>query len=517
MPEESHSSELLKVFVAALRYAGFCKTVEYLNDEREKLQRKTRKHRKETAVLEKFVHGFHKELNASSLLQRTFLQAQPEDDEFQTCCESVQVARKLELASRKSPTSDVRNSSKASKKSLNCSSSGYQTSGAKCRKPGNDELQQVNVGDDAKSKKPSRKKDASKGKKCKVEKSRAKNCVPFESGSTAASSSESSCSSSSQAHPIRSSLHKPVAVQAGSKGATKTNIKGNKISRSSASSSISPHTERQAVLPRTTSVSLSSSSSESSTSSSSESDSSSDMPRRTEEKAATQRPRALSEGTRAIEKSSPPRQSLSSSSSSSSVSSSSGSSSSSSAATPVTPVEQPRFESVQLSKSSLSTNVCSNFPSSPATCPASARSADHGSNAASGGGTLTWKTSRIAVHAHEQNAGLQRVNSAPGLRSQDAADHSRKRRRSSSDFSKAQNVPFKRVKEESVLFKDDRLRDNSFLSKGDTFGVRAYHDLRATRGKGFRKAMTKKKRQNHHGGTLDPNNVSSFKFSDDSD
>lgn len=93
----------------------------------------------------------------------------------------------------------------------------------------------------------------------------------------------------------------------------------------------------------------------------------------------------------------------------------------------------------------------------------------------------------------------------------------RKRRFSDIGPVRATNTPFKRVEEEKIVFKDERLRDNSFYSKGDTYGVKAYQDLSVTRGKGFRKAMTKKKRQSHHGGTLDPNNVSSYKFSDDSD
>jgi hypothetical protein len=95
---------------------------------------------------------------------------------------------------------------------------------------------------------------------------------------------------------------------------------------------------------------------------------------------------------------------------------------------------------------------------------------------------------------------------------------SKKRRLSDTGILHSQNTPFKRVKEDSVKFQDDRLRDNTFFSKADTYGMKAHQDLSVTRGKGFRKVMTKKKRQAHHGGTLDANNVSSFKFSDsDSD
>lgn len=76
--------------------------------------------------------------------------------------------------------------------------------------------------------------------------------------------------------------------------------------------------------------------------------------------------------------------------------------------------------------------------------------------------------------------------------------------------------PFKRVREDNVEFHDERLRDNSFYSKFDTYGEKAHNDLSVTRGKGFRKEKTKKKRLNHHGGKLS-NQVNSFKFPDDSD
>jgi hypothetical protein len=102
---------------------------------------------------------------------------------------------------------------------------------------------------------------------------------------------------------------------------------------------------------------------------------------------------------------------------------------------------------------------------------------------------------------------------APRLNGQ-LTGKTKKRRHSDIGTDQKPNTPFKRVKEENVIYKDDRLRDNTFFSKGDTYGVKAHQDLIITRGKGFRKAMTKKKRQNHHGGTLDANNVSSYKFSD---
>lgn len=96
-------------------------------------------------------------------------------------------------------------------------------------------------------------------------------------------------------------------------------------------------------------------------------------------------------------------------------------------------------------------------------------------------------------------------------------DGSRKRKRSSQGGTPRQGpTPFKRIREEQVTFQDDKLRDNTFFSKADSYGVKAHNDLVVTRGKGFRKEKTKKKRQNHHGGTLNYQ-INSFKFSDDSD
>lgn len=90
-----------------------------------------------------------------------------------------------------------------------------------------------------------------------------------------------------------------------------------------------------------------------------------------------------------------------------------------------------------------------------------------------------------------------------------------KRNRRQSLGSKS-NEPFKRVRESDVVFRDERLRDNSFHSKYDTYGTQAHQDLSVVKGKGFRKEKTKKKRLNHHGGKLGYE-VNSFKFSDDSD
>ncbi|CDF37451.1 unnamed protein product [Chondrus crispus] len=84
----------------------------------------------------------------------------------------------------------------------------------------------------------------------------------------------------------------------------------------------------------------------------------------------------------------------------------------------------------------------------------------------------------------------------------DAFINNKRRRRNENFNGRFTPSPFKRVREETVVYSDSRLRDNTFYSKNDSFGVRAHNDLIVTRGKGFRKEKTKKKRLNHHGGTL---------------
>lgn len=74
-------------------------------------------------------------------------------------------------------------------------------------------------------------------------------------------------------------------------------------------------------------------------------------------------------------------------------------------------------------------------------------------------------------------------------------------------------TPFKRVLEDQISFENECLMDNSFHSKNDTYGIRAHHDLVVTKGKGFRKEKTKKKRLNHHGGKINYE-VNSYQFSD---
>ncbi|KAJ3483917.1 hypothetical protein NLI96_g5999 [Meripilus lineatus] len=67
------------------------------------------------------------------------------------------------------------------------------------------------------------------------------------------------------------------------------------------------------------------------------------------------------------------------------------------------------------------------------------------------------------------------------------------------------NTPFQRVKAENVTFLDERLKDNSFESRGAKFGdygERASKDLIVTRGAGFRKEKNKKKRGSYRGGDI---------------
>jgi hypothetical protein len=63
---------------------------------------------------------------------------------------------------------------------------------------------------------------------------------------------------------------------------------------------------------------------------------------------------------------------------------------------------------------------------------------------------------------------------APGINGDEPAN-SKKRRRSDVGEHRP-NTPFQRVKEDEITYKDDRLRDNTFFSKGDTYGVKAHQD-----------------------------------------
>ncbi|KAI8835761.1 SRP40, C-terminal domain-containing protein [Chytriomyces cf. hyalinus JEL632] len=78
---------------------------------------------------------------------------------------------------------------------------------------------------------------------------------------------------------------------------------------------------------------------------------------------------------------------------------------------------------------------------------------------------------------------------------------------------------FQRIKAEEVTFKDDRLKDNRFESKGgaiSSYGMKAHQDLIVTRGKGFTAEKNKKKRGSYRGGLIDQESYSvKFNYSDD--
>jgi len=69
------------------------------------------------------------------------------------------------------------------------------------------------------------------------------------------------------------------------------------------------------------------------------------------------------------------------------------------------------------------------------------------------------------------------------------------------------------VKAEDVELNDDRLKDNTYTSKGgETFGLKAWNTLKQVRGKDFRREKTKKKRNTFFGGGGISTGSNSFKF-----
>ncbi|EPQ57947.1 hypothetical protein GLOTRDRAFT_36343, partial [Gloeophyllum trabeum ATCC 11539] len=73
-----------------------------------------------------------------------------------------------------------------------------------------------------------------------------------------------------------------------------------------------------------------------------------------------------------------------------------------------------------------------------------------------------------------------------------------------------------RIKPEKVKFADERLKDNSYQSKGgpqNDYGDKAHRDLIVTRGAGFRKEKNKKKRGSYRGGEITMESHS-IKFTD---
>jgi len=76
---------------------------------------------------------------------------------------------------------------------------------------------------------------------------------------------------------------------------------------------------------------------------------------------------------------------------------------------------------------------------------------------------------------------------------------------------------FQRVKEDDVAIKDHRLMSNRYDDKGgETFGSKAWQDLKQVRGKDFRREKTKKKRNTFFGGgRIESAGVNSVKFESD--
>jgi len=82
--------------------------------------------------------------------------------------------------------------------------------------------------------------------------------------------------------------------------------------------------------------------------------------------------------------------------------------------------------------------------------------------------------------------------------------------------SRKTNTSFQRVKADVVKYHDEKLKDNSFESRGtkaDDYGAQASRDLIVTRGDGFRKEKNKKKRGSYRGGEITLQSHS-FKFDD---
>ncbi len=77
--------------------------------------------------------------------------------------------------------------------------------------------------------------------------------------------------------------------------------------------------------------------------------------------------------------------------------------------------------------------------------------------------------------------------------------------------------PFQRVRPEDVTFVDNRLKDNTYESKGGSdvhsYGFKAHQDLIVVRGKNFRTEKNKKKKGAYKGGAIDMNSHS-IKFPD---
>jgi len=79
------------------------------------------------------------------------------------------------------------------------------------------------------------------------------------------------------------------------------------------------------------------------------------------------------------------------------------------------------------------------------------------------------------------------------------SDHPQKKQKLSAENSGR----FQRINTDATNFKNDRLADNSFAGKGETWGNKAAQDLGKVKGDRFRREKTKKKRGTYKGTGID--------------
>ncbi|KRY57391.1 Eukaryotic translation initiation factor 2-alpha kinase 1 [Trichinella britovi] len=89
----------------------------------------------------------------------------------------------------------------------------------------------------------------------------------------------------------------------------------------------------------------------------------------------------------------------------------------------------------------------------------------------------------------------------------DQSEKKKKKMNESGNTTNGKPSPFRRVSA-SKNDLDEPFRDNSFKSKYDEWGKKAYETFSTVKGKSFRKEKTKKKRGTYRGGRIDPNLIS---------
>ncbi|KRX24751.1 Eukaryotic translation initiation factor 2-alpha kinase 1 [Trichinella nelsoni] len=91
----------------------------------------------------------------------------------------------------------------------------------------------------------------------------------------------------------------------------------------------------------------------------------------------------------------------------------------------------------------------------------------------------------------------------------DQSEKKKKKMNESGNTTDEKPSPFRRVSA-SKNDLDEPFRDNSFKSKHDEWGKKAYETFSTVKGKNFRKEKTKKKRGTYRGGRIDPNVTNSI-------